>query len=1073
MTPSPLPPHWVVRVSRSKRKVYYYHELTHMTQWIRPAPASIQSSPKRLKRDEPVDRTEPTLGEQHTKQEHVLDRTEQEHVRDHTRLEHVQDHTNEEQQTEDEQPTEEEQQTEDEHQTLREHVLDTIIRASMRVGGSLLSQINSSKSNRSASLFTPWPHQVTAVKSAVLAIETQKTERSNWEQVTGRESWRFLVQHSTGAGKTLTIAALAHQLLSAKDAQGVQFHTVVVMLDRVKLNEQVGDAVERYLRQNGVFDVFRALSIDHLAAVLDSPTQQLQKQQQHQQQKHEQQLRLQRVIITTTQKMALLVKDDVLVTRLLHRSLVRPVTTKEEHKDKYQRVAIITDEAHRSHTPSTRDAIEKVMSAGKGSHARLTFVGFTATPNADALELFGCRTDDGYLRPFHCYSIAQAIADGRIMNVLEDYTCIRCELETSVFSKSVHDLLRTHRGARRYIMDRASDDIAVLKAKALLMMTDFEAVEREHPKVKCMIVVRSRHDVTRYHTLLTRFVAARNLGWICFAAFSGTVTMDGEDGTSKLVTEQTLNSRSVTLSISDIIIVCDKLDTGYNEPLLACMYVDRYLRSSAHTVQLLSRLNRRHKNKRKVRVLDFANHAAQVRRSFADFWREAKVPRSADVIDKAAERHDLATAIVVLCDHFQELCSTPAKIEDPCTFVSERVLPLERDAFQQVLDALRGGVLALKRLEQAGCASYFDLVSPFRSSVLDELKKEIERHVVAVAEDVRLSLDEVKTKMQARVQKHDRSFSGSLYPQSLLNRLECGSKLTETTSCLRQFGELERFEALLLTTSARNNQSVDSFDVAEAIQANEELKIEYDDDELLTSETVQSVPSAGAAASVSVSSPAAPFGLPAASALGPTSPYGGALGGYAGGYTGGSLSYGSSGLLGGGGYGGYGGMSRMGYGGSLGGSHMDPTNGGGRDGGLGWLSSFHQIVSSVGQISELLGMNAEALNFCIGSSVHFLERIGAMCAGVAALLAPRPVFPPVHPRHGEPPVTEEEEQSRRRRVRIFQFILSMATLAVLYRGLRWLCARTSLQKLLVAPPSSSVHRDLEHIFEHTMGVRHL
>ena len=87
--------------------------------------------------------------------------------------------------------------------------------------------------------------------------------------------------------------------------------------------------------------------------------------------------------------------------------------------------------------------------------------------------------------------------------------------------------------------------------------------------------------------------------------------MDGEDGTSKPVTEQTLISRSVTLSVSDIIIVCDKLDTGYNEPLLACMYVDRYLRSRAHTVQLFSSLNRCHKNNRKVRVLSFANYAAQ------------------------------------------------------------------------------------------------------------------------------------------------------------------------------------------------------------------------------------------------------------------------------------------------------------------------------------------------------------------------------------------------------------------------------------------------------------------------------
>lgn len=190
------------------------------------------------------------------------------------------------------------------------------------------------------------------------------------------------------------------------------------------------------------------------------------------------------------------------------------------------------------------------------------------------------------------------------------------------------------------------------------------------------------------------------------------MALDGED--SKPVTEQTLNDRSVTLAISDIVVVCDKLDTGYNEPLLACMYVDRYLRSSAHTVQLLSRLNRRHKHKPSVRVLDFANNAAQVRRGFADFWQEAKTPESSDVIDEAAEKMDLVTAIAVLCDHFPDLCTAPIDIEDPRSFVSERILPLERDAFQQVVDSLRGAVIAFKRLEQAGCDEFFDLVSPFR-----------------------------------------------------------------------------------------------------------------------------------------------------------------------------------------------------------------------------------------------------------------------------------------------------------------------------------------------------------------------
>ncbi|EEY61954.1 uncharacterized protein PITG_13927 [Phytophthora infestans T30-4] len=201
--------------------------------------------------------------------------------------------------------------------------------------------------------------------------------------------------------------------------------------------------------------------------------------------------------------------------------------------------------------------------------------------------------------------------------------------------------------------------------------------------------------------------------------------------------------------------------------------------------------------------------------------------------------------------------------------------------------------------------------------------------------------------------------------------------------------------------------------------------------------------------------------------------YGG-IGGYGGGY-GGMSSYGGLGGYGGGyggyggGYGGYGGMSRMGYGGMMGGGMADPNSGG-----LGWLNSFNQIVSSIGQITELLGMNAEALNFCIGSFVHFLERIGAVCAGIAAMLAPRPTFPPGHPRHGEPPVTEEEEKSRLRRVRIVQFMVSMAALTVVYKGLRWIMRLRSraTQKLLVAPPTTGMGRDLENIFQRTVGVKH-
>lgn len=311
MTPLQLPPEWLVRVSRAKGKLYYYHTLTKKTQWSRPTPTEIAAANvvqakiekvvytgrdnKRQKHDSPVDAT-------------LVD-----------------------------------------HKTS---VFRALIASSMRVGGSSIS-----RGTKKTVVFTPWPHQLTAVENVITAIQT----RTILDDKSTTKTESFLLQHSTGAGKTLTIAALTHQLLHVEDALHMQFHTIVVMLDRVTLNEQVGDEVEMYLRRNGVDEVFRAESIDHLAKLLDVTTTQSP----------------QRVIITTTHKMGLLVKDNVLLTRLLYSSSHRTLSSdaddgEAKRENMFQRVAIITDEAHRSHSASTREAIEKVLRSGEGSRAHLT-----------------------------------------------------------------------------------------------------------------------------------------------------------------------------------------------------------------------------------------------------------------------------------------------------------------------------------------------------------------------------------------------------------------------------------------------------------------------------------------------------------------------------------------------------------------------------------------------------------------------------------------------------------------------------------------------------------------------------
>jgi type I site-specific restriction-modification system R (restriction) subunit len=143
-------------------------------------------------------------------------------------------------------------------------------------------------------------------------------------------------------------------LLYARDASERRFHTVVLLIDRIKLDEQVGDSVERFLRRNGIDAIHRATSIDHLAELLAPPSQSQAPSSSPSQQ--------QRVIISTIQKIGLLAKNKVLLTRLLHGH-----AAVSSDGDVFSRIAIITDEAHRSHTAATRHTIEAVMNASDES----------------------------------------------------------------------------------------------------------------------------------------------------------------------------------------------------------------------------------------------------------------------------------------------------------------------------------------------------------------------------------------------------------------------------------------------------------------------------------------------------------------------------------------------------------------------------------------------------------------------------------------------------------------------------------------------------------------------------------
>uniref|UniRef100_K3XC61 WW domain-containing protein n=1 Tax=Globisporangium ultimum (strain ATCC 200006 / CBS 805.95 / DAOM BR144) TaxID=431595 RepID=K3XC61_GLOUD len=742
-----LPDGWLIRVSRSKGKVYYYNTRTKQTQWVRPTADAADGGDNAGGADAGVEEEGNEERPAHTRKrprtEELSVETSNPSAHGVAKSDGCEDGVDDPSSNAD----------------ANTSKTRAMVAMCMRVGGSTfvarqssLGPLSSTTASKLRGIFTPWDHQLEAIENIILQIQAQDAEAK-----TKAHADRFLLQHSTGAGKTMTLAALTYQLLYVVDAGGARFHTVVILIDRVKLDEQVGNTVESFLRRNGIHEVYRAETMSHLAKLMDNPstvsiscdTAKPPKQ---------------RVIITTIHKLGLLIKDEVLLTRMLHRN------SQDASGSQFNRIAIITDEAHRSHTASTRDTIQKVMHAGEGSeNAHTSFIGFTATPNTEAMHLFGTRSKDGsMLRPFHCYPIAKAAADGRIMDVLQNYTCLRVDVETTIPS-DVIDSLREMR-VLRAVLDHASDDLAILKAKAALMMQDFTDVKSKSKSAKCMVVARSRRDVLRYYQLISVYVTNRQLKWSIYAAFSGTLTLE-EPGNATTVTEDTLNGSQLNLASSDIVIVCDKLDTGYNDPKLSCMYIDRYLRSSSQTVQLASRLNRQHKDKPSVRIIDFANHAAQIRRSFADFWEETRVQENPDDVDLDAEMANAITGHTILCDYFPELWEDPDSVR-VAQLVELRILPMERDAFHQVLDALRLFCSAFNNLQSAASDDNFATLFAIRYDTLMQLKKEVEAHS-RVSNELSSAVDaeQVKSKMVSRVRKYHTVFSGAISPSSVLLRI--------------------------------------------------------------------------------------------------------------------------------------------------------------------------------------------------------------------------------------------------------------------------------------------------------------
>jgi len=484
------------------------------------------------------------------------------------------------------------------------------------IGRYLVAKLSGKK--QIASVIFPRYHQLDATRQLVAAVLTEGPGH------------KYLIQHSAGSGKTNSIAWTAHFLADLHSSHHKKlFDTVLVVSDRTVLDDQLQEAIFDFERTTGVVATIKGESkskSNELAEALSGGK---------------------KIVVCTIQTFpfALTAVQELAATQ-------------------GKRFAVIADEAHSSQTGEASSKLKQVLSAeelkeladggevgtedllaaqmsARSNNAGITYVAFTATPKAKTLELFGRRPNpelpagpNNLPAPFHVYSMRQAIEERFILDVLKNYTPYKLafrlandgkewdekEVERSEATKSIMRWVRLHpyniSQKVQVVVEHFRDNIAQLL----------------DGKAKAMVVVGSRVEAVRWQLAMAKYIKSRNYKIDVLVAFSGEVT-DKESGPDPFTeTNTTLNpnlrGRDMREAFAteeyQILMVANKFQTGFDQPLLCGMYVDKRL-AGIQAVQTLSRLNRAHPGKDTTFILDFVNDPQEVLESFKTYYETAEL----------------------------------------------------------------------------------------------------------------------------------------------------------------------------------------------------------------------------------------------------------------------------------------------------------------------------------------------------------------------------------------------------------------------------------------------------------------
>ncbi len=429
----------------------------------------------------------------------------------------------------------------------------------------------------------------------------------------------YLIQHSAGSGKSYEIAWLCHQLARfyQKDTDKERlFDSIIVVTDRRVLDKQLRDNIKQFEQTPGVVKAVEKGSKELNKALEEGKD----------------------IITTTLQKF--------------------PVISEAIINLKGHRFAVILDEAHSSQSGESAKHLKKVLSVNleeaeeedrddfdpedeiikeirtRGRQSHISYFAFTATPKNKTLELFGQKNAEGKPVAFHIYSMRQAIEEGFILDVLEHYTTF----------KRYFKLVKTVERDKEYEKKKAIQMLTsyvdlqphAIEMKSRIILDHFleKTANSIRGRGRAMVVTRSRPHAVKYYLMLKKLMADKFLPFKPLVAFSGTVR-DPDTGDEH--TEISLNQLPAKVSITDafktleyrILVVAEKFQTGFDEPFLHTMYVDKKL-GGVNAVQTLSRLNRTISGKSETLVLDFVNEAEDIQKSFQPYYQTTFLEEETD-----------------------------------------------------------------------------------------------------------------------------------------------------------------------------------------------------------------------------------------------------------------------------------------------------------------------------------------------------------------------------------------------------------------------------------------------------------